>query len=122
MKIYVSGLYCGTNPQPGVGMARSLRAAYPKAKLIGVEYSPRCSGIHWTDLDDVWLQRPWEELDLEAYGDAVTRVLDAGAIWISGFDLEIMWLATVFPDGHENLLTAPLRALQRISKPMVKAA
>jgi diaminopimelate decarboxylase len=38
MKIYISGLYSGTNPQPGVGIARSIRTAYPKAKLIGVEY------------------------------------------------------------------------------------
>ena len=46
--IYVSGLYSGTNPQPGVGIARSLRQGYPGAKLIGVEipeaidkYAPR---------------------------------------------------------------------------------
>jgi diaminopimelate decarboxylase len=121
MKIYLSGLYCGTNPQPGVGMTRSLRAAYPDATLIGVEYSTRCSGIHWTDLDDVWLQRPWEELDLDAYRDAVARVLESGGLWISGFDLEIMWLATVFPNGHENLLTPPPTALRRISKPIVEA-
>jgi hypothetical protein len=33
MKIYISGLYSGTNPQPGVGIARSLRMAYPEATL-----------------------------------------------------------------------------------------
>jgi diaminopimelate decarboxylase len=122
MKIYISGLYCGTNPQPGVGMVRSLRAAYPHAQLIGVEYSPRCSGIHWSELDDVWLQRPWEELDLETYREAVKQVLDKGAVWISGFDLEIMWLAAAFPNGHENLLTPPAQALKRITKPLVEAA
>ena len=37
MKIYISGLYCGTNPQPGVGIARSIRAAYPDATIVGVE-------------------------------------------------------------------------------------
>ncbi len=37
MKIYISGLYSGTNPQPGIGIARSLRAAYPGATLVGVE-------------------------------------------------------------------------------------
>jgi len=31
MQIYISGLYSGTNPQPGIGLARSLRAAYPEA-------------------------------------------------------------------------------------------
>jgi diaminopimelate decarboxylase len=121
MKIYISGLYSGTNPQPGIGIARSLRKAYPDATLVGIEYSNRCSGIHWTDLDEMWLQRPWEELNLEAYAADIREVLDAGALWISGVDLEIMWLASVFPEGHPNLLTPSAGALQKISKPAVEA-
>jgi diaminopimelate decarboxylase len=121
MKIYISGLYSGTNPQPGIGIARSLRQAYPNATLVGVEYSNRCSGIHWADLDELWLQRPWEELSLDAYAADVKEVLDAGGLWISGVDLEIMWLATVFPEGHPNLLTPSATALQKISKPAVEA-
>ncbi|HEX8163440.1 MAG TPA: ATP-grasp domain-containing protein [Pyrinomonadaceae bacterium] len=121
MKIYISGLYSGTNPQPGIGIARSLRQAYPDATLVGVEYSNRCSGIHWTDLDELWLQRPWEELSLDAYAADVKAALDAGGLWISGVDLEIMWLASVFPEGHPNLLTPSTAALQKISKPAVEA-
>jgi diaminopimelate decarboxylase len=121
MKIYISGLYSGTNPQPGVGLARSLRAAYPRATLVGVEYSNRSSGIHWPDLDELWLQRPWEELDLDEYAAQVRRVLDAGAYWLSGIDLEIMWLASVFPEGHRNLLAPPRKALRKIAKPEVEA-
>ncbi|MDT5295122.1 MAG: diaminopimelate decarboxylase [Acidobacteriota bacterium] len=121
MKIYISGLYSGTNPQPGIGVARSLRAAYPDANLVGVEYSNRCSGIHWHDFDELWLQRPWEELNLEAYADDIKEALDAGALWISGVDLEIMWLASVFPEGHQNLLTPSAEALRQISKPAVEA-
>jgi hypothetical protein len=121
MKIYISGLYCGTNPQPGVGIARSLRLAYPDATIVGVEYSNRSSGIHWTDFDELWLQRPWEELNLAAYGEQIREVLDAGALWISGSDLESIWLASVFPGGHKNLLTPPAGALQKITKPAVPA-
>jgi diaminopimelate decarboxylase len=121
MKIFISGLYSGTNPQPGIGIARSLRAAYPEATLIGVEYSNRCSGIHWEDLDDVWLQPGWEYIDLTAYAQRIKEHLDEGAFWISGVDLEIMWLASVFPDGHPHLLTPPASALKRISKPAVEA-
>jgi diaminopimelate decarboxylase len=121
MKIYISGLYSGTNPQPGIGVARSLRLAYPNATLVGVEYSNRCSGIHWTDLDETWLQRPWEELNLETYAADIKAILDGGALWISGVDLEIMWLASVFPEGHKNLLTPSSAALQKISKPAVEA-
>ena len=121
MKIYVSGLYCGGNPQPGVGIVRSLREGYPFAKLIGVEYSNRVSGIHWDELDDLWIQRPWDELDLDAYAEQVRAVLDDGGLWISGSDLEAMWLASVFPDGHTNLLAPPAAALKRIAKPAVEA-
>ena len=119
MDIYVSGLYSGTNPQPGIGIARSIREAYPTARIIGVEYSNRCSGIHWADLDDVWLQRPWEELALDLYADQVTDKLEQGGLWISSVDLEIMWLASVFPEGHTRLLTPRMPALQKIAKPEV---
>ena len=98
-----------------------MRQAYPGATLIGVEYSNRCSGIHWPDLDELWLQRPWEELDLDAYAAQIGEVLDSGALWISGVDLEIMWLASAFPDGHKNLLTPPQAAIKKISKPAVEA-
>ena len=122
MKIYISGLYSGTNPQPGIGIARSLRAAYPKATLVGVEYSNRCSGIHWQDFDDIWLQRPWDELNLDSHAREIKRVLDSGALWISSIDLEILWFADVFSDGHPNLLTPPLDALDRVAKPAITAS
>jgi diaminopimelate decarboxylase len=121
MKICISGLYSGTNPQPGVGIVRSLRAAFPDATLVGVEYSNRCSGIHWPELDEIWLQPPWEHLDLDAYSSQIRRLLDEDAFWISGVDLEIMWLSSVFPDGHPRLLTPPSAALKGISKPAVEA-
>lgn len=121
MKIFISGLYCGTNPQPGVGLARSLRQAYPAATLVGVEYSNRSSGIHWTDFDELWLQRPWEELNLPAYAAQIKAALDAGALWISGSDLETMWLAGVFPEGHPRLLTPAHEALVKVAKPAVSA-
>src|SRR5215203_1033635 len=121
MRIYVSGLYSGTNPQPGIGLARSLRAAYPGAKLIGVEYSTRSSGLHFSDFDELYLQRPWEELDLQTYAGTIRELLDSGAYWLSGVDLEIMWLASVFVDGHPNLLAPPREAIRRIAKPAVEA-
>jgi diaminopimelate decarboxylase len=121
MDIYISGLYSGTNPQPGIGIARSLREAYPEANLVGVEYSNRSSGIHWPDFDKIWLQRPWEELNLNAYAEDIKGILDAGALWISSVDLEIMWLASIFPEGHPNLLTPSASALRQISKPAVTA-
>jgi diaminopimelate decarboxylase len=113
MKVYVSGLYAGGNPQPGVGIVRSLRQGYPKATLVGVEYSNRVSGIHFDELDELWIQRPWAELHLETYADMVRAALDDGGLWISG---------SVFPDGHPNLLAPPMSAIKRITKPVVEAA
>lgn len=121
MKIYISGLYSGTNPQPGIGIARSLRAVYPDATLVGVEYSNRCSGIHWLDFDEIALHRPWDELNLDAHGREIKRVLDSGALWVSSIDLEIMWFASLFPEGHPNLLTPPLAALNQVGKPAIPA-
>jgi hypothetical protein len=122
MKIFVSGLYAGGNPQPGVGIVRSLRQGYPDATIVGVEYSNRVSGIHFDELDELWVQRPWGELNLDSYGDKVRNVLDAGGLWISGSDLEAMWLASIFPDGHRNLLAPPMSGIKRITKPVVEAA
>jgi diaminopimelate decarboxylase len=122
MKLYVSGLYSGGNPQPGIGIVRSLREGFPHASIVGVEYSNRVSGIHWEELDELWIQRPWEELDLYAYGERVREKLEAGGLWISGSDLEAMWLADLFPDGHPNLLAPSMSALGRITKPAVEAA
>jgi diaminopimelate decarboxylase len=105
-----------------VGIVRSVRQGFPFATIVGVEYSNRVSGIHWEDLDELWIQRPWSELDLDAYGAQVRGVLDEGGLWISGSDLEAMWLASIFPDGHRNLLAPPNGAFKRITKPSVEAA
>ena len=121
LTIYVSGLYSGTNPQPGVGISRSLRQAYPNSKLVGVEYSNRCSGVHWPDFDEIWLQRPWTELNLDLHAAAIKERLDAGGLWISSIDLEIMWLAEIFPDGHPNLLTPLTGSLKQVGKPAIPA-
>ena len=121
MKVFVSGLHSGASPQPGVGIARSLRLGYPSAKLVGAEYSNRIAGIHWTDFDELWLQRPWQELDLQSYGERIRQRLDASALWIPGSDLESMWLAGVFPEGHPNLLAPPAGSLAKITKPAVEA-
>lgn len=121
MNIYISGLYSGPNPSPGLGIARSLRLAYPDATLIGVDYSPRSTGLHWPDFDEIWIQRPWNELDLEEYQQQIRDILDSGSLWISGLDLEIIWLARTI-GFHPSLLIPPSSALRKIAKPAITAA
>ncbi|MFJ2990628.1 hypothetical protein ACIPF8_22425 [Collimonas sp. NPDC087041] len=121
MKIYISGLYSGPNPSSGVGVASSLRLAYPDATLIGVDYSSRSSGIHAPVFDDVWIQQPWARLNLDAYATSIRdRLEQEDAYWISCLDLEILWMAQVL-GPHPRLLIPSVEALDQIAKPAVPA-
>ncbi len=121
MNIYISGLYSGPNPSAGVGIARSLRQAYPEANLIGVDYSNRSSGIHSPDFNDVWIQQPWDKLDLNAHATSIRGCLEQeSTFWISCLDLEILWMAQAL-GPHSRLLIPPREALDQIAKPDVPA-
>ncbi len=91
--IYISGVHGGANPSPGVGIARSLRAAFPRAHLVAVDYSAKSSGLLWPDFDDGLVRPPWHAIDLRAHVAFVSSLLAQGAIWLSGLDLEIQLLA-----------------------------
>ncbi|MBT9141918.1 MAG: Diaminopimelate decarboxylase [Syntrophomonadaceae bacterium] len=120
MRVYISGVHSGPNPSPGLGLARSLRAAYPDMHLVAVDYSIRSSGLHDPHFDDIWLQCPWDQLNLELYSKQIQEVLDSGALWLSGLDLEILWLAHVLGE-HPNLLIPPASALSMTAKPEIPA-
>jgi diaminopimelate decarboxylase len=120
MKIYLSGVHSGPNPSPGLGSARSLRVAYPDAQLVAVDYSTRSSGLHSPEFDRFWIQRPWEELDLDLHAAQVRNVLDTGSYWISGLDLEAKWLAEVI-GPHRQLLVPPPKAFRLVAKPRIDA-
>lgn len=121
MQIYVSGIHSGPDPSSGVGVARSLKEAFPRATLIGVDYSVASSGIHYETFDDIWVQRPWNELDLGLYRDQVAEALQGEAVWVPCLDLELKWLAEVFPNEPRILAPSPA-ALEQIAKPAVLAA
>lgn len=118
MKVYISGVHSGPNPSPGIGLARSLRAAYPGVQLVAVDYSNRSSGLHSPEFDGVWIQRPWDELDLTLYSMQVRKILEGGALWLSGLDLEIAWLVRTFGE-HPNLLIPSSGALAMVAKPEI---
>lgn len=50
--IAVSGLHRGENPQPGPGVIRSIRRAYPKHHIVGLVYDVMESGIYTEDGPD----------------------------------------------------------------------
>lgn len=119
-RVYISGLYSGPNPSPGLGVARSVRVAYPAATLIGVDYSNRITGLHWPDFDEIWLQRPWDELDLTTYSTEIGGVLEQGAVWISGLDLEVHWMAFEL-SGVSTVLVPGPSSLAAVTKPEIEA-
>lgn len=93
LRIFISGVHSGPNPMPGVGVARCLRMAFPRARLVAVDYSTQSSGLRWPDFDESVVRPPWHAVDPAAHVAFVSRVLDRGHVWLSGLDLELRVLA-----------------------------
>lgn len=122
MEVYVSGLHSDPDPSPGLGVARSLRAAYPNIYLVGVDYSARSTGLHSGLFDRLSLKRPWSEISLERYRDQIVELLSRSDIyWLSGLDVEIDWLSRVV-SSHPRLLNPSVSALNLVRKPAITAA
>jgi diaminopimelate decarboxylase len=100
----------------GVGTARAIRAAFPDARLVGVDYWHGSSGLHHEVFDALWLLPSWEYLDRDAHAKEIRARLDEDAFFISTLDLEIRWLAEAIGD-HDHLLVPRLRSLQPTLKP-----
>jgi diaminopimelate decarboxylase len=120
--VYVSGVNSGPNPSPGVGVARSLRQAYPEGTLVAVDYSARSSGLHWQDFNFRWVQADWNSISLSGYTAEILRTLESNdGLWISGLDLETRWLAQSL-NKHPRILTPSFETLERIRKPAQEVA
>src|SRR5262245_35892271 len=114
--VYVSGLHSGPSPSAGLGTARAIRAGYPEARVVGVDYWHGSSGLHHEVFDAIWLLPSWEYLDWKTHAKEIRARLDDGAFYISTLDLEIRWLAELIGD-HDRLLVPKLSSLQPTLKP-----
>jgi diaminopimelate decarboxylase len=122
MKVRVSGVHSDPDPSPGIGIALSLRDAFPHAVLQAVDYSVRSSGLHHPVFDDVLLQSAWSELDLETYSLQIRDHLDQqNGFFLSGLDAEIDWLAQTIHE-HPRLLSPSQAAQQVVRKPVLDCA
>jgi len=119
-RIYISGMHSGQSPCPGVGIARSIRKAFPELELVGVDHWQGSSGLHDASLDDVLLLPQWHQIDDERHADFLRSLLDDGNFWISSLDMEVRWLAEQF-GTHPHLLAPGETALKRTEKPVVQA-
>ena len=122
IRVCVSGVHSDPDPSPGIGIARSLREAFPDAILHAVDYSVSSSGLHHPVFDGVLLQPVWSKLDLETYSSQIRRHLDQPTgCWLSGLDVETDWLAGTIRE-HPRLLVPSAAAQQVVRKPLLSCA
>ncbi len=119
--VFISGLYSGPSPSAGLGVARSLRAAFPSVRLVGVDYWAGSSGLHHEVFDATWLKPPWDLIEEDLYAKEVQAELDQGALWIPTLDLEVAWLARTLA-AHPLLLAPDEKALAPSRKPRPSVA
>ncbi len=119
-KIYICGMHSGQNPSAGVGIARSIRKAFPNLPIVGVDYWQGSSGLHDESVDEVLIFPQWKQIDRTRHLAQIRKILDDGNLWISALDVEVYWLAQNF-GGHPNLLVPSGSALKMTAKPNVEA-
>lgn len=119
-KVYVSGMHSGQSPCPGVGIARSIRKAFPDITIVGVDHWQGSSGLHDSSIDEVMILPQWHQIDVERHARQVRDILDAGNLWISSIDMEVRWFAEHLK-SHKHLLAPGMAALRRTEKPAVHA-
>ncbi|MEI6606105.1 MAG: ATP-grasp domain-containing protein [Verrucomicrobiota bacterium] len=95
IRIAVSGMHRGENPQPGASIAGAIRQAWPDACIVGLVYNAFESGVYATDGPDVCHAMPYPTAGLAAY---LTRLAEVRAAtpfdwFIPTLDAEIVMLA-----------------------------
>lgn len=78
--IAITGLKTGDNPQPGVPVIRSIRAAGFKGKIVGFVYDSMESGIYLEDLVDEVYQMPYPSAGAEAFLERINYILSHSKI------------------------------------------
>jgi carbamoyl-phosphate synthase large subunit len=129
LKIAVSGLHRGENPQPGAAIVAGIRQAWPDAVVVGLVYNAYESGIYAPDGPLVCHAMPYPTAGLATYLARLAEVraaaefdwliptLDAEITMLAGAEAELARLGIrVALPGRELLATcgkAHLSALAR---------
>lgn len=67
MRVAVTGLSRGENPQPGAGIIAGIRAAFPGAFVVGLAYDAMESGIYAEGGPDAVFTMPYPTVGAEAF-------------------------------------------------------
>jgi len=91
LRIAVSGLHRGENPQPGAGIIRSLRRRYPHAYIAGLIYDAMESGIYVEGGPDAIFPMPYPTNGAEAFLERLDTILAQSPvdIFIPTLDSEV---------------------------------
>ncbi len=117
MELFISGLESAANRSTGLGTARSLRIAYPRATLVGVDYSAASSRLPWPTFDSLWQPGCWADLHLDDYARQISNLLAAGAVWIPGVERELAWLSEAV-EPSPRMLVPSRTALAALATPL----
>jgi diaminopimelate decarboxylase len=117
-KILISGFYCGPSPSAGLGIAKSIRTAWPSATIIGMDYWNGSSGLHDECLTERLVFPSWDLLDYETHKRNMMKFSEDTLI-ISALDVEIAWMRKHL-DESDNLLIPSKKSLFYADKPEVK--
>jgi len=74
LRIAISGLHRGENPQPGAGIVRSLRRRFPSAFIVGLVYDALESGIYMEDGADAVYLMPYPTSGAEAFFERLDAI------------------------------------------------
>ncbi|MEI7956194.1 MAG: ATP-grasp domain-containing protein [Verrucomicrobiota bacterium] len=95
IRIAISGMHRGENPQPGASIAAAIRHAWPEAFIVGLVYNAFESGVYVAGGPDVCHAMPYPTAGLGPY---LTRLAEVRAAtpfdwFIPTLDAEIVMLA-----------------------------
>lgn len=121
--IAITGWHSGTNPSPGLGVAKSIIDAWSDAKIIAIDYSSRSTGLSDPVASERLIMPGWDESDPEAATrELVSFVERRNAVLVSCLDLEIDLLASMGLSVDRFVLVPPKEALAATLKPARAAA
>lgn len=91
LRVAVSGLHRGENPQPGAGIIRSLRRRFPHAFIAGLVYDALESGIYVEDGPDAIYPMPYPTSGAAAFFQRLDAVREKSPFdfFIPTLDAEI---------------------------------
>ncbi|MCX6117584.1 MAG: hypothetical protein NT027_08590 [Proteobacteria bacterium] len=118
LQLLISGFYCGPSPSAGLGIAKSLRAAWPDANIIGIDYWDGASGLHSEALTDRLVFPPWDIIDQNAHAQTIKEMSQDRYV-LSALDIEVAWLSQNVPQNGKLLLPSQ-SALKFADKPYNK--